>query len=66
MDDVSNACDLDLARSVGHYFRLSDGQQAAYINEVWEAVTEWGSIAEKMGISRSEIERMRVVFQRGS
>ncbi|MEM1221781.1 MAG: HipA domain-containing protein [Verrucomicrobiota bacterium] len=65
VDEVSNACDLDLARSVGRYFRLSDRQQAAYIDEVLEAVAGWVSIAEKMGISRGEIERMRVVFKNG-
>ncbi len=65
VDDVSNACDLDLARSVGRYFRLSDRQQAAYINEVREAVAGWNSIAESMGISRGEIERMRVAFETG-
>lgn len=65
VDDVSNACDLDLAWSVGRYFRLSDRQQAAYINEVREAVAGWNSIAESMGISRGEIERMRVAFETG-
>ena len=63
VDDVSNACDLDLARSVGRYFRLSDQQQATYINEVREAVAGWDSVAEKMGIRRSEIERMRLAFK---
>jgi len=65
VDDVSNACDLDLVRSVGHYFRLSDRQQAAYINEVQGAVAGWVSIADRMGISRSEVERMRVAFKNG-
>lgn len=66
VDDASNACDLDLARSVGHYFRLSDRQQDNCIREVREAVADWVSVAEKMGISRGEIERMRVAFENGA
>ena len=65
IDDVSNACDLDLARSVGRYFRLSDQEQVGYINEIREAVARWDSIAESMVISRGEIERMRVAFKNG-
>ncbi|MGB0334276.1 MAG: type II toxin-antitoxin system HipA family toxin [Opitutales bacterium] len=65
VDEVSNACDLDLARSVGHYFRLLEREQDTYIKEVREAVARWDSIAEKMGISRSEVERMRVAFKNG-
>lgn len=63
VDEVSNACDLDLVRSVGHYFRLSDQQQAAYIDDVRKAVARWDSIAEGMGINRGEIELMRVAFE---
>jgi len=66
VDEVSNACDLDLARSVGRYFRLSDKQQDVYINEIRGAVSSWGSVAERMGISRGEIGRLRVAFESGS
>lgn len=65
IDDVSNACDLELARSVGHYFRLSGREQDTYIKEVRETVAGWDSIAERMGISRGEVERMRVAFKNG-
>jgi serine/threonine-protein kinase HipA len=64
VDDRSNACDLDLARSVGRYFRLSGKQQEAAIHDVQQAVAQWGVVAEKTGIRRSEIERMRVAFER--
>lgn len=65
VDEVSNACDLDLARSVGHYFRLLEREQDTYIKEVREAVAGWDSIAERMGISRGEIGRMCVAFKNG-
>jgi serine/threonine-protein kinase HipA len=62
VDDRSNACDLDLVRSVGRFFRLSEKEQDAAIHEVQEAVAQWSSVAKQMGIRRSEIERMRVAF----
>ena len=63
IDETSNACDLDLARSVGHYFRLSNEQQNCAIREIQNAVAPWEPVAEKMEITRSEINRMRVAFQ---
>jgi serine/threonine-protein kinase HipA len=63
VDDRSNACDLDLARSVGHYFRLSEPQQEAIIREVQQAVAQWRAVAEKAKILRSELERMRMAFE---
>lgn len=63
VDDQSNACDLDLARSVGRYFRLSEAQQDACIREVQEAIAGWDVAAEQAGIPRSEIERMRAAFR---
>jgi serine/threonine-protein kinase HipA len=63
VDDRSNACDLDLARSVGHYFRLSESQQEAMIREVQHAVVQWRAVAEKARIPRSELERMRMAFE---
>ena len=62
IDDASNACDLDLARSVGRYFRLSDMQQDTIIVDVREALSDWDKMAEKSRIRRSEIESMRRVF----
>lgn len=62
IDDASNACDLDLARSVGHFFRLSDKQQDTIIKDVRDALDGWDTTAAKKGIRRSEIESMRRAF----
>ena len=62
VDDVSNACDLDLARSVGHYFRLSENEETAIIQNVSDALSGWETMAETHGIRRSEIELMRAAF----
>jgi len=63
IDENNNACDLDLARSVGQHFRLSKVRQETIINEVMEGVSAWEKSAADLGLKRSEIERMRTAFQ---
>jgi serine/threonine-protein kinase HipA len=63
IDENNNACDLDLARSVGQHFRLSKVRQETIINEVIDGVNAWGKCATDLGLKRSEIERMRSAFQ---
>lgn len=62
VDETSNACDLDLARSVGRYFRLSEKQQDSILREVTTAVGGWEPLAARRGLPRSETERMRSAF----
>lgn len=64
IDEVSNECHLDLARSVGRYFRLSSERQNVIIEEVQDAVGQWEYVAKLRGLSRSEIEQMRPAFAR--
>lgn len=65
IDENNNACDLDLARSVGQHFRLSKKGQERIIDEVIQVVKVWDKYAELEGLKRSEIERMRVAFSGG-
>lgn len=62
IDEHNNACDLDLVRTVGRYFRLSEKRQEAIINEVSGVINTWKKRAESLGLKRSEIERMRSTF----
>lgn len=62
IDENNNACDLDLARSVGQHFRISKKRQESIITEVMEAVKAWEECATKLGLKRSEIDRMRTAF----
>ncbi|MFU8847873.1 MAG: type II toxin-antitoxin system HipA family toxin [Opitutales bacterium] len=62
IDEHQNACDLDLARSVGRHFRLSSDRQELIIKEVSDAVKTWMKRGETLGLKRSEIERMRAAF----
>ncbi|MCC5835068.1 MAG: type II toxin-antitoxin system HipA family toxin [Opitutales bacterium] len=63
IDENSNACDVDLAREVGKYFRLSTKQQEQIIKQVSSAVKFWQKHAEAAGFQRSEIEHMRVALE---
>lgn len=62
IDETNNACDLDLARSVGPYFRLSETKQDTIIKDVQAAVSQWQDLARARKISRSEIEMLRPSF----
>lgn len=62
MDD--NALDLELAKSVGIYFRLNDAEMNTIIREIKNAVSNWQNIASEIGISRSEQELMKAAFNR--
>lgn len=60
MDD--NALDFELAKSVGEYFRLSDAEMDAILNEVLNAVKNWKKIAAQIGISSKEQQLMESAF----
>ena len=60
MDD--NALNLELAKSVGVYFRLNQTEMDSIILEVKNAVSNWRNIASEIGISRGEQELMRGAF----
>ena len=60
MDD--NSLDLELAKSVGIYFRLSDTEMDAIILEVQNVVRNWKDIATEIGIPRGEQELMKGAF----
>jgi serine/threonine-protein kinase HipA len=62
IDMDNNALDLDLAKSVGEYFRLNKNQMDIIIKEVLEATSNWKRIAKEVGISRSEQELMEKAF----
>ncbi len=65
IDEHHNACELDLVRSVGQHFRLTQARQEAIMTEVSEAVSAWETCATKRGLKRSEVEQMRMALQQG-
>jgi serine/threonine-protein kinase HipA len=61
MDD--NALDFDLAKSVGIYFRLSEGEMQNILVEVVSVIKDWKIIAKEIGIKNAEIELMGGAFK---
>lgn len=62
IDTDNNVLDFDLAISVGEYFRLNKQQMETIIQEVVEVTTNWKTIANEIGIPRSEQELMEKAF----
>ena len=60
MDD--NSLDLELAKSVGIYFRLNEFEMDSIILEVQNVVRNWQNIALEIAISRGEQELMKTAF----
>ncbi|PKA99669.1 serine/threonine-protein kinase HipA [Flavobacteriaceae bacterium MAR_2009_75] len=65
IDMENNSLDLELAKSVGEYFRLDDKQMDTIIEEVLETVVQWKMIANEIGIPRAEQELMAAAFMDG-
>lgn len=63
IDTDNNALDYGLAKSVGAYYRLNDNEMDVIIDEVMAAVSQWRSVAAKLGISRGEQELMQGAFR---
>jgi serine/threonine-protein kinase HipA len=64
VDETSNACDVELAMSVAAYFRLDADQAKAIADNMGSVIKGWERVAQDLSISRDEIERMRVAFER--
>lgn len=63
IDMENNGLDLELAKSVGEYFRLDDVRMNQIIREVIKSVCQWKNCAKEIGISRAEQELMSVAFR---
>lgn len=63
IDMNNNALDVDLARSVGAFFRLDHHRMDEIIQEVLESVRQWEQVADQIGISRAEKELMSGAFR---
>ncbi|VAW75012.1 HIPA PROTEIN [hydrothermal vent metagenome] len=62
ISSTSNALDLDLARHVANYFRLSPSQAESIISEVLSETSQWMKIAKNYNISGEEISKLNKAF----
>ena len=63
VDENSNSIDFELALSVARLFEVTEKQAIEEMNEIKNVVeTNWRSLAQQCGLSRSEIEDMSPAF----
>jgi serine/threonine-protein kinase HipA len=60
---TDNALSIDLALEVAEYFRVTDEKALQIISLIQSEVSKWESIAEKVGISKSERNAMAKAFK---
>ncbi len=63
ISEADNAMDLDLARSVAPYFRVSVADANAIIDRCRIVVAQWPRIATSLGLTAREQENMAPAFQ---
>lgn len=63
VSENDNALDLDLARSVASYFRVSNKDANEIIENFQGVVSQWPTIANEIGISQQEQEDIGVAFR---
>ena len=63
VSEVDNAMDLDIARAVAPYFRVTSEVATTIIGRGAAIVNQWRKIAVSLGISNREQERMASAFR---
>ncbi|MGJ1196829.1 type II toxin-antitoxin system HipA family toxin [Sphingobacterium spiritivorum] len=63
IDMDNNILDIELAKSVGVYFRLSEKEMRSIIEEVSSSIANWQTVAKEIGITRNEQILMRGAFK---
>jgi serine/threonine-protein kinase HipA len=63
ISETDNAMDLDLARSVAPYFRVSIEQADDIISKQIEVVSQWHVLADSLKISIREQQQMETAFR---
>jgi len=63
IDMDKNALDIDLAKSVGAYFRIEEIEMDRVIDQVRSVVSGWQKLAVEIGIPRGEQMVMTAAFK---
>ena len=63
VNEEDNSIDISLALEVASYFGLTEQESEAAVTEICHTVQEnWEKIAQKHGLNRGAVERMRGAF----
>ena len=63
ISESDNSLSLDVAKGVAPYFRLKQSDSEAIIHKVIGAVSHWRIVAGKIGLSKTEQDRMSRAFE---
>ncbi len=63
IDDTDNSADFELALSSAKYFELDMSQTKAILKEIYDAVSQWETLAKRYSASQNEIDLMKSAFQ---
>lgn len=63
ISETDNSLNLDLALSVAEYFRVDKQKAKVIIDQIKKSVSNWRKVANDIGISRAEQDRMRKAFE---
>ena len=63
ISEADNSQDLELAKSVAHYFRVEEERTDTIIDEVKSVVKDWEAVAKKLSIPAREMNQMRGAFR---
>lgn len=61
--DADNALDLELAREVAEYFRVSRDDAEEIIGSFQDVVSQWSKVASRAGLSKREQDNMAPAFR---
>ena len=62
ISETDNALDFDLAISVAEYFRVTKLKANKIIKQIKASIPEWRKVAQDVGISKAEQDRMSIAF----
>ena len=63
ISEIDNALSFDLAREVAPYFRVDTDLASMIIDQERASVSQWRNVASRLGINRSEPNRMKSAFR---
>jgi len=63
IDENDNSLSIELALEVAPYFRLNPNKAQEIMDHILKVISNWRELAKKIGVSRSEMERMRTCFK---
>ena len=63
IDENDNSLSIELALEVAPYFRLNPNKAQEIMDHILKVISNWRELAKKIGVSRSEMERMCTCFE---